>query len=118
MATLPDELRDLRMRQGHAWIDRLADLEGWPDHERSHHHEALRTTPLQAIEAVADQWRARMWQAMERTGQVPVHQRKRPRGDAAPPEPRPRKPKGLAKHLTPKGKPSQPGQRELFNRKD
>ncbi|QEZ44718.1 hypothetical protein [Cupriavidus oxalaticus] len=115
--TVPDDLRTLRLTQGHAWIDRLADIEGWPDHQRQQHHDALRTTPLHVLEDVVERWRALMWRAMEKAGQVPTFERKRPWGAAAPPPPRQPKPRGLAKHLQPKHQP-QPGQAELFRTTD
>ena len=111
-AYLPPDLLACRRRQGIAWIERCADLEGWPAARLIHERETFATTSLPAIEAVVERWRARMWEGMEDRGLIPEHRRSHP-SDPATPEPRTRKPRGLARHLTPK--PSRPGaQSSLF----
>ncbi|MEN7527178.1 hypothetical protein [Cupriavidus sp. DL-D2] len=113
-AYLPPDLVAVRRRQGIAWIERCADLEGWTAAHLIHEREQFGTTPLPAIEAVVEQWRARMWEAMEDRGLIPEHRRSHP-SDAATPEPHARKPRGPARYLTPKPPRSAPGvQAALF----
>lgn len=108
------DLIALRLRQGNAWIDTLADIEGWPDPKRAQCHDALHAVPLQAIEAVVERWRERMREALECAGQLPSFTRTRPWGSAAPSAPRSRAPRGIARHLVRKPVP-QPGRNgDLF----
>ncbi|ELA00630.1 hypothetical protein D769_04349 [Cupriavidus sp. HMR-1] len=111
---LPPELVACRRRQGIAWIERCADLEGWTAARLIAEREDFSATPLQAIEAEVERWRARMWEGMESRGLIPEHRRSHP-SDPVTPEPHVRKPRGLAKHLVRKPPRSAPGtQAALF----
>lgn len=113
-AYLPPDLVAVRRRQGIAWIERCADIEGWTAAHLIHEREQFGTTLLPAIEAETERWRARMWEGMESRGLIPEHRRSHP-SDPATPEPHARKPRGIARHLTRKPPRSAPGtQAALF----
>nr|WP_147309495.1 hypothetical protein [Cupriavidus taiwanensis] len=99
----------VRLRQGHTWVGRLAELEGWPQQRQREADRLLDSCPAAELDCVVEDFRARMWAAMERTGSVPRFVRMAAAG-AKPAPTIDRKLRGLARHLYRGG--SRPGPAE------
>jgi hypothetical protein len=110
-----DDLIALRLLQGHRWIDRWADVEGWTPEDRDDHHAALDAVAPSMLDATVEVYRCGLFDALVRHGLLPECKRSH-HGQPAEAMARTehvRRPRGLAKHL----KAAAPGQQsDLFGK--
>lgn len=104
----------LRRRQGHAWIARLADLDGWSEAREDQAQRELDACPPACLDDEVERWRSAMWAAMVRHGDLPCFERTAGGQPIAPPAPHPSKPRGLAQHLAHAPAPHAGRQDDLF----
>lgn len=100
MTALPDrEHQALLLRQGHAWIRSLADLDGWTEAREDEAHHLLDACRPEDLARLVEHHRAVMWDTMQRRRAAPTFERTVNGQPIAPPAPPPRRPRGLARHL-------------------
>ncbi|TPQ35717.1 hypothetical protein [Cupriavidus pinatubonensis] len=98
--TVPDrDHQALLLRQGAAWIERLADLERWLDQRAADELASLQSCPDARLADRVEALRQRMWDAMQRAAAVPSFTRTIHGQPIAPPAPPPRRLRGAARLL-------------------
>ena len=110
------ELHDLRQRQGRSWIERTADLEGWPEDLRMNALAELACASGPALDALVELRRAHLWGLLNSRGLVPAYGGvSDPRRHGTLPDtPPPARKRGIARALRPHANLSTKGQGELF----
>ncbi|GAA7770887.1 hypothetical protein RN01_30390 [Cupriavidus sp. SHE] len=100
MTTNPDPiLEPVRVRQGHAWVDRLADVERWSDEHLAAAHAEIDACPPGALADLVERHRAALWSLLVAHGLLPRHERKPCHPPTTEPDHDHHRPRGLARHL-------------------
>ena len=110
------ELHDLRQRQGRSWIERTADLEGWPEDLRMNAFAELACASGPALDALVELRRAHLWGLLNSRGLVPAYGGvSDPRRHGTLPDtPSPARKRGIARALRPKVNGPATRKRDLF----
>lgn len=99
MTALSADLVALLLRQGRAWIERMACLEGWLDQREADELVSLQTCPEACLADHVEALRRRMWDAMEQAGDLPQYERTTNGQPIQSPAPPLRRARGVARHL-------------------
>ncbi|GAA7755354.1 hypothetical protein RN01_11760 [Cupriavidus sp. SHE] len=113
---LAAELRALRLRQGQAWVERAADLEGWPKDRRMNAFAELACASGPALDALVEHHRAYLSHLLDAHSLRPAYGgASDPRRHGTLPDtPPPARKRGIARALKPKVNDPATRQRDLF----